>query len=134
MNEKMNILPVEGVQVAIVKQVSILNEENWSVYLINHNDFEIDNILVVTKGYGNINGEEKKTSVLRHMIDNVSARSVGLIELIQKELFVLNNEFWVSYFVGKQIYDKKFVFVEGSINDENLVQIPFMEEKGVLHV
>ena len=43
MKDKMNILPVEGVQVAVVKQVNLLNEEIWSVYVINNNDFENEN-------------------------------------------------------------------------------------------
>jgi hypothetical protein len=45
----------------------------------------------------------------------------------------LNNEFWVSYFIGSQIYDKKFIFVPDSIIEENMMTIDPPGLEGVLH-
>ena len=42
------------------------------------------------------------------------------------------HEFWVSFFIGNQIYDKKYVFVKGSICFENLTTLPYFFEKGIL--
>ncbi len=133
MKKHLDFKPVDGVQVAITQKINELNQEEWYVYIINKNKFPIENVLVVTKGYGTINGEEKKTSVLRHMIEKVHAESAAVIEPIQSELFVLSNEFWVSYYIERQIFDKKFVFVAGSIDQDNLIEVPFVEMKGILH-
>jgi len=39
----------------------------------------------------------------------------------------------VSYYIGSQIYDKRFVFVPETICEENLVFIQELEKEGVLH-
>jgi len=56
-----------------------------------------------------------------------------LIEPIDAKVLHLNNEYWVSYYIGPQIYDKRFVFVPDTICEENLVFIQELEKEGVLH-
>jgi hypothetical protein len=80
-----------------------------------------------------VNGEEKKTSVLRHVIEKIEEQSYARIEPIQPELFKLNNEYWVSYYIIDQIFDKKFVFVPESIQNETLQYIPELDLMGVRH-
>jgi hypothetical protein len=63
----------------------------------------------------------------------VPPASAVLIEPIDSAVFHLNNEYWVSYYIGSQIYDKKFVFVPDTICDENLTFIKILEREGVLH-
>ena len=133
MKEHLNFKDVKGVQVAIIKKINDQKGEEWYVYIINNNKFSIETVLVSTKGYGIVDGEEKKTSVLRHMIEIVEPENCALIEPIQPELFQLSNEFWVSYYIGKEIYDKKYVFVAGSIIEENFIDVPYVGMKGVLH-
>lgn len=108
-------------------------EPAWDVYLINNNPFPLDNVLVATKGYGMVDGNEVKTSVLRHMFEQVPAKSFVQIEPIDPALFHINNEYWVSYYVDKQIYDKKYVFVPDSITTDNLIEISMLQMQGVLH-
>ena len=61
------------------------------------------------------------------------AHSTALVEPIDPAVFHLNNEYWVSYYIGTQIYDKRFIFVPDTICEENLSFIPELELKGVLH-
>lgn len=89
--------------------------------------------MVTSKGYGKIEGKDKETSVLRHMIEKVEQQSFARIEPIQPELFQLNNEYWVSYFILDQVFDKKFVFVPESIQKDNLQYIPELDLMGVRH-
>jgi hypothetical protein len=120
---------VEGVQVAVVRK-----EDGWYVYLINKNTFIIENVLVTSRGYGIVEQERRETSVLRHRLGNVVSEASILIEPIDPEVFILNNEYWISYYVGNQIFDKKFIFIQGSIIEENFTSIPELQLKGVLHV
>jgi hypothetical protein len=55
------------------------------------------------------------------------------IEPISPEVFHINNEYWVSYYIGNQIFDKKFIFVPESIREENLIPIAQLGLEGVLH-
>jgi hypothetical protein len=124
---------VKHVTLAVARIRAIGENDEWRVYLINSNDFAIENTLVASKGYGEKNGEPQRTSILRHFLDHISANSATLIEPIDPALFHLNNEYWVSYYVGPQIFDKRFVFLSDSIREENISYIKELEMEGVLH-
>ncbi|GGF35890.1 hypothetical protein [Echinicola rosea] len=132
MKKDIDFHPVTGVKLAIAKEEVNGNSE-WGVYIINHNMIELTNLMVTSKGYGILNGEDIKTSTLRHMIEELGSESIAKIEPIDPKLFVLNNEFWVSYYILDQIFDKKFVFVEGSMDEKNIQYIPALDLEGVLH-
>ena len=124
---------VEGVRMAIARKKSGKEDFNWHVYIINDNDFSLNYVLITSKGYGKMNGKEKKTSVLRQMFDQVEPQSYQVVEPIKPELFSLCNEFWVSYYLGRDIYDKKFVFLPEAMNDEYLTHIDKIGLEGILH-
>ena len=133
MKKDIEIPEVTNVTLAVVREKNILSQDEWKVYLINNNDFPIETTLVVSKGYGEKEGEQQKTSTLRHFLETVPAFNSALIEPIESDVFHLNNEYWVSYYIGSQIYDKRFVFVPDTICDENLIFIKELEREGVLH-
>ena len=125
-------LVVENIIVAVVPEENELGEQIWSVYLINLYDQKIEGVLVSSKGYGNRNGEEVKTSTLRHFIGAIESNDYAKIELIIKDVFGLSNEYWISFYLGKDMYDKKYVFLPESITEENLTNIPVLNKKGVM--
>ncbi|PSR54789.1 hypothetical protein AHMF7605_15395 [Adhaeribacter arboris] len=133
MREDINFDPVEGVSIAVVNEPNEINVPVWNVYLINQNNVYLDNVLVSSKGYGEYKGEEIKTSILRHMFEQIQPKSYAKIEPIDPAIFHIYNEYWVSYYIGRKIYDKKFVFVPDSIVEDNLIYIPLLGRKGVLH-
>ncbi len=124
---------VKNVTLAVAKEKNNLMQDEWKVYIINHNEVALENTLVASTGYGERNGENQKTSTLRHFLQTVPPHSAVLIEPIDAAVFHLNNEYWVSYYIGNQIYDKKFVFVPDTICDENLTFIKVLDREGVLH-
>lgn len=124
---------VKNVTVAIARKTNEMNVDEWSVYLINQNDFAIENTLVASTGYGETAGEIQKTSTLRHFLETVNPHSATLIEPIAEDIFHLNNEYWVSYYVEGTLFDKRFIFLPDSIKEENLTYIKELETKGILH-
>jgi hypothetical protein len=125
-------LVVENIIVAIVPEEDELGDQIWNVYLVNLYDQKIEGVLVSSKGYGSRNGEEVKTSTLRHFIGNVESKDYAKIELIIKDVFGLSNEYWISFYLGKDMYDKKYVFLPESITEENFTMIPVLNKKGVM--
>ncbi|MFM1744779.1 MAG: hypothetical protein RLZZ630_716 [Bacteroidota bacterium] len=125
---------VEDVAIAIVPKLPTGDEPEtlWEVYVINLKDEPIANVIVASKGYGVHEGEDVKTSTLRHFIGDIEPLSYELIEPIQEQLFGLNNEYWLSYYIDTRIYDKKFVFLPESINDKYFTPIPLINRKGVM--
>ena len=118
--------------VAQVAMVIVPSKEHhlWQVYLINSNKHSLETILVTSKGYH----EDQKTSLLRHAIPHLEAGSLALIESISPEVFHFTNEFWISFYIGTQIYDKKYIYLPSSINASNLSYIEELKLKGVLHL
>ncbi|MFZ4799334.1 MAG: hypothetical protein ACOYMA_17675 [Bacteroidia bacterium] len=122
----------DGVGVAAVYEEGEEKEMVWNVYLINFNNAMIDGVLVSSKGYGTINNEEVKTSVLRHMLNEVDSLDYGKIEPLHEDLFILNNEYWVSFYLDGKIYDRKFVFVANTIDKSRLKPINVIDKNGIL--
>ncbi len=123
---------VRDIAVAIVQEK---NEEGvviWNSYLINMKEEQIEGVLVSSKGYGEIDGEKRETSVLRHFLDEVPSRSAKRIEPLIEEVFGIFNEYWVSFYVAKLMYDKKYIFVPESISEEHFTDVPFLGKRGVM--
>lgn len=128
------ILPiVENVFLAAVQEWSDdFMEKIWYVYLINDSDFQLDSILVVSKAFGTLDGEMKKTSLLRHAFIELAPVSVVKIEMLQKSVLLLNNEFMVTYFINDKLYDKKFIFRANSITPDYVEEVPILFVDGVI--
>jgi hypothetical protein len=124
--------PVENIIIAAIHEKSNKSETEWGIYLVNLYDVKIENVLVSSKGYGIHNGDNVQTSVLRHLIGEILPRQSAKIEPIIKDVFGLNNEYWVSFYIGRQIYDKKFIFLPESISEEHLTMIPHINKRGVM--
>jgi hypothetical protein len=133
MMKDIEIPEVTNVTLAIAREKSAGENSEWKVYLINKNANPIENTLVASRGYGEKDGDNQQTSILRHFLQTVPPHSAALIEPIDASVFHLNNEYWVSYYIDKQIFDKRFIFVPDTIREENLTFIKEIELEGVLH-
>lgn len=123
---------VTDVAVAIVTEKNDLNQDEWNVYLLNFKNQAIEGVLVSSRGYGEVNQEKRKTSELRHFLNVVDKKSFAKIEPIVEDVFGLNNEYWVSFYLDQKMYDKKFIFLPETISEKNLISIPIINKKGVL--
>jgi hypothetical protein len=122
----------ENVAIAIVREKNELDETVWNSYLINLKDQKIEGVLVTSTGYGELNQEKVKTSTLRHFLDEVEPHSFVKIEPIIEEVFGINNEYWLSFYINKIMYDKRYVFLAESITEANFTTIPLINKKGVM--
>ncbi|MBK5284873.1 MAG: hypothetical protein JJE25_05690 [Bacteroidia bacterium] len=123
---------VDKIILAVVREKDEKSETDWSVYLVNMYDVKIENVLVSSKGYGIHNGENVRTSTLRHLIGEINSKDAAKIEPIISEVFGLNNEYWVSFYIGREIYDKKYIFLPESISENHLTMIPQINKQGVM--
>jgi len=128
------IIPkVENVFLAAVQEWSDdFMEKVWYVYLVNDSDFDLDSVMVVSKAFGTIDGEMKKTSLLRHAFINVPAVSVVKVEMIENSVLRLNNEFMVTYFIENKLYDKTFIFRAQTITPDYVEEVPILFVDGVI--
>lgn len=126
---------VEGIKLAIARKTDELNREDWHVYLINKNGFDLHNVMIVSKGYSKetVVEDKKKTSTLRQHITCLPAESTTVVERIDEQVLEMCNEFWLSYYANKKLYDKKFVFLPGSVLEDHIREIKELGLDGVVH-
>jgi hypothetical protein len=123
---------VEGIAMAVVREPDEDGDDAWFVYLINTNNKAIENVLVSSRGYGEIQGESRKTSELRHHLDVLGPKSWAKIERLVEDVFALSNQYWLSFYIGRDLHDKKYIFLAGSIDEENFTTLPLMNKRGVM--
>ena len=124
---------VENVFLAAVQEWNDdFMEKVWYVYLVNDSDFQLDSVMVVSKAFGTIDGDMKKTSLLRHAFIEIPPVSVVKIEMVEKSVLALNNEFMVTFFIGNPLYDKKYIFKSHSINEDFVEEVPILFVDGVI--
>lgn len=123
---------VEDIAVAVALEHETAEHKTWYVYLINLKKEAIENVLITSRGYGERNGEQVKTSTLRHMFPALESGAFKLIEPIDEQTFGLNNEYWLSYYIGNTIFDKKFIFLPESIVESNFIRLPLLNKPGVM--
>ncbi|PHQ56082.1 MAG: hypothetical protein COC16_03890 [Lutibacter sp.] len=131
MKKDIRIPEVTDIFMAVVKEY---NDEfqcdDWYAYIINNKEIAIEMVLIVSKGYD----EDKliETSLMRHKIDNLPAKSFAKVELLQGEVLTLSNFFNVTFFEGNAMFDKKFFFEKNTIKESALRTISLLNKRGVL--
>lgn len=129
MKKDIEIPKVEGVYFAVVQEYNeIYKTDDWNAYLINENDVDLEMILVVSRGYD----EQRETSLMRHKLEKLPAKSYAKIEWMQEDVLALNNEFRVTFFEGSKMYDKTYLFRKNTINKNAFRPLPLMDTTGVL--
>ncbi|TWR31046.1 hypothetical protein FPZ43_00755 [Mucilaginibacter pallidiroseus] len=123
---------VKDIAIAVALESESVESKVWYVYIINLKNETLENVLITSKGYGEKDGEQVKTSVLRHSFPIIEPNTYKLIEPIDEQTFGLNNEYWLSYYIGKEIFDKKFIFLPESIIDNNFIKLPVVNKPGVM--
>lgn len=130
MKEELKGPEVTDVLVAAVHEMGENNEMVFTVYLINKREDVLEQTLVTSKGYSS--DGETKTSTLRRVLENIEPKSAVKIEPIIPDVFGLNNEYWVSFWIGTTMYDKKFIFLPETIQESNFMTVPILNKNGVI--
>jgi hypothetical protein len=120
---------VTNVEIAVVYEYNdIYKTDDWNVYIINNKKVDLEMVVIVSQGFS----DTKTTSLLRKKLDKLPANSFAKVELIQPELFKLNNRFQVTFFEGNTLFEKTFIFKENTLKEGALRVIPEIKKRGIL--
>ncbi|SDS51420.1 hypothetical protein SAMN05216503_3304 [Polaribacter sp. KT25b] len=129
MKKDIKIPEVTDVEIAIVYEYNDLYKtDDWNVYIINNKNVDLEMVVIVTQGFS----DKKITSLFRKKINVLPANSYAKIELIQPELFKLNNRFQVTFFEGNTLFEKTFILKENTIKEGALRMITELKKRGIL--
>lgn len=130
MKKDINFPKITDVNIAIGKSIDETGESDWYVYVINNKPADLNNLMVVSNAKENEDGSGRKTSTLRHFIEGLGASSFAKVERIDPAVFSFYNEFWLSFYIGKELFDHKFIIAP--FTEWELDEIPLLEMKGKL--
>lgn len=129
MKKDIHIPTVTGVEIAVVLDKNETdNSDEWGVYIINRKEVALEMVVIVSQGFS----ETKKTSLFRRKIDVLPANSFSKFEIMQPELFALDNRFQVTFFENNQLHDKTYIFQAETIQKGFLKDIDILGKKGIL--
>ena len=127
MKKDIHIPKVKDVAFAVIE-----DGEDWVAYLLNMNNFPIENTLVSSKGYGKINNKQKKTTSFSHFLGKIEEKSYKKVEHINKSVVGLTNEFFLTFYKDGLIYDKKYIFLPETLISKNKTKLPLLGSKGIM--
>lgn len=129
MKKDIDVPEVEHVYVAAVHEENKeFGTQDWNAYLINDKTVPIEMVLMVSQGFDG----QKTTSVMRHSLKILPAKSFAKIEFLEPNLLALDNKFSISFFEDGKMYHKDYMFKKNIIQEKNRSEIPLMKEKGIV--
>ncbi|SDR82659.1 hypothetical protein SAMN04487764_0780 [Gillisia sp. Hel1_33_143] len=129
MKKDIEIPEVKGVYVAAVREKHAEYQTmDWNAYIINDTDTALEMVLLVTRGYTELD----TTSTMRHSIKVLPAKSFAKIEFLQEDVLKLNNEFAVTFFADNKMFERTYVFEQNTIAEKDVKALPVMIQKGIL--
>lgn len=129
MRKDIKIPRVKDVYVAAVREYNKdFRTHDWNMYIINDGKEPLETVLIVSEG----RDDKNITSRMRHSLKLLPAKSYAKIEFLEDSVLPLNNYFNITYFMGDTLYDKQFELPANSALEDNAVQLPVMDARGVL--
>lgn len=133
MRKDIEIPIVHNIEIAAVKE---WNEEymqdSWYAYLFNNSEKDMEAILIVSNASGLIDGENRMTGSFRHAFPKLAPKESLKIELLDENVFQLDNHFFLTYFTDAKLFDKHYVLPANSISEEKLGVLKNSDKKGIL--
>ncbi len=120
---------VEGRNFDIRKQLlkfdDVMNDQRKVIFSQRREIMEAQDLSEIVK--------DMRDQVIDDLVDEfMPPKSYARIEPIMPDVFGMFNEYWLSYFGEDRLYDKKYIFVPESIQEENLTKVPLMGIDGIL--
>ncbi len=132
MKKDIVIKDATDIAIAIVPEKNEQGENDWTVYFFNFKETPIESVLINASASGVVDGEEKHTATVRFFIEKLDALSYKKVEAILPEALRINNRYWVSYYEGSEIFEKKFLIAADSNIPDNFMIVPFLNMPGLI--
>lgn len=110
------------------------NEEEqelvYDIFLLNTTDEIIENVMVSCSGHGEIDGQQKSTTLMRIMVGDLPSFSFVKIESIIGDTIQLQNDFFVSGFSSNRLKDMVFKVVIPELKDGDIEIVQMIDKEG----
>lgn len=101
--------------------------QNWIVYLINNTKKTLETTLVMSRGHNS----DRKTSTLRHGLNDVPPKTAVKIELLPNEVLGFTNQYLLTFFREGLLHDRTYTFAPNAILESAIEKLPVVDQEGV---
>ncbi|MEC4113651.1 ribosome-binding factor A [Myroides pelagicus] len=131
MKKDIEIPEVKNVEIAIVKEYNDnFLADCWYAYLYNNTDKDLEAIMIISQAKGEIDGEQRNSSLFRHAFPKLAPKQALKVELLDENIFQLDNTFMLTFFQEGKLFDKKYVLQANTIENRDLETLAFENKKG----
>jgi len=123
---------VEGVAIAVIPDFGDQAVPIYESYLVNQKDEPIKNVFIRASGEGVADNEGIKTATMRKLVEEIPPKSYVQIDMFERAAADLFNEYWISFWYDDYLYEKRYLFAPGMIDEDNFIFVPILEKVGVM--
>ena len=109
-------------------------QPQWEAYIFNAKKTELKHIIINVSAIGVIDGVEKETATMRFYLEKLEAESCKKFEVLMHETLLLDNTYWISFYEGDQIGEKKLHVQLGHRWSDDLSILPIIDKAGIFCV
>lgn len=104
----------------------------WYAYLINKSELPLEAIMIISQAEGTIDAELRKSTLFRHAFPRLEAGASIKVELLDENIFQLDNRFMVTFFSEGTLFDKNYIFPANTISVDHVVDLDNNSHQGIL--
>jgi hypothetical protein len=109
-------------------------QPQWEAYIYNAKKHDLKHVIINVSAIGMIDGVEKETATMRFYLEKLEAESYKKFEVLMHETLLLDNTYWISFYEGDNIGEKKMSVRLGSSWSDDLSILPLIDKAGIFCV
>jgi hypothetical protein len=106
----------------------------WEAYIYNAKKTLLEHIIINVSACGVIDGIEKETGTMRFYIEKLEPESFKKFEILLHEALLLKNTYWISFYEGSAIGEKKLSVQLDANWSDDLSILPLIDKAGIFCV
>jgi hypothetical protein len=106
-------------------------DPTWEAFIYNAKKTPLEHVIINASALGFIDGIEKQTATVRFYIERMEPESFRKFEVIMHETLQLHNTYWISFYQGENIGEKKIHFQLSSQWPDELSILPLLDRAGI---
>jgi hypothetical protein len=120
------------VALAFVPMTTEHNEPpQWEAYIYNAKQKPLTHVIINVSAIGVIDGIEKETATMRFYLEKLDAESCKKFEVLMHETLLLDNTYWISFYEGDSIGEKKLHVQLDKNWADDLSILPLLDKAGI---
>ena len=103
----------------------------WEAFIYNAKQQPLEHVIINVSAMGIIDGVEKETGTMRFYIEKMEPESYKKFEILLHDTLLLQNTYWISFYQGNEIGEKKLHVQLSEQWADDLTLLPLIDRAGI---